>query len=554
MSDAESGGPVADAPVAWDGGETRSDGDGHFAIECVPEGATLAIEHPRYQPSELSADVRSVARLSLDRWHFDLVLVDASDGAPLAGATVASGAERKDADAQGLVSLWPALGDPVRISHAGYYTTTVVFAGQPTEEVALEPSRLTIELRDAVSSRPITRGLALAYVAGSDEPRAVDVADAGTVVLDDVDAIERVLIKVPGYRRVALETVTTGRQTVMLEPFESKGVYVPLGLLTRPERLNGVLDLVESSPELNTIVVDVKGDRAYLAWNSANPIARDTEGYIAQCMPLDELLQDCERRGIYVIARIVVFKDDLLAESHPEWAVMREDGSYYRDLEELRWVDPFQQAVRDYNIALAREVAEMGFDEVQFDYLRFPSDGSTKGNVYSRESNFETRTATMAAFCQQAHAVIRLTPAFLSADVFGLTVWVDDGRDMGIGQRLTDIAPNVDYVCPMLYPSTFGEGNLGFDYPVQYPYEVVYHSVLKTIERTDTQVRPWLQHYSLAVDYGVQELLRQKKGAEDAGTHGWLYWNSAAKYDATIFQSDAYELLDPWPEPPVKDE
>jgi len=380
------------------------------------------------------------------------------------------------------------------------------------------------------------------------EPAMLSPDSVGRIVLDDAETVDRVLCKVPGFRTKTVDVSAAGEQTVMLQPFEARGVYVPLGLLTRPERLAVVLDLVEESEELNSIVVDVKGDRAYLAWDSAHPIARDTEGYIDQCIPLGDLLADCEERGIYVIARIVVFKDDLLAESHPEWAVMREDGGYYLDLEGLRWVDPFQQAVRDYNIALAIEIAEMGFDEVQLDYLRFPSDGSTKHNVYSRESSFETRTEAMEAFCRQVSEAIAPTPAFLSADIFGLTVWVDDARDMGIGQRLCDIAPHVDYVCPMLYPSTFGEGNLGFDYPVRYPYEIIYHSVVKTRSRTDTLVRPWLQHYSLAVDYGVQELLRQKLGAEDGEAHGWLFWNAGAKYDASIFGPEAYDLLDPWPE------
>ena len=141
-------------------------------------------------------------------------------------------------------------------------------------------------------------------------------------------------------------------------------------------------------------------------------------------------------------------------------------------------------------IALAQEVAAMGFDEVQFDYLRFPSDGQTKGLAYSQENTLEKRTAMMAEFCAQTYAALNLTPAFFSADVFGLTVWVAPSNDMGIGQRLDDIVPSVDYVSPMLYPSTFIPGNLGLDNPGRYPYEVINRSVIEDAGAHPADRRP----------------------------------------------------------------
>jgi len=546
--DRETGQSVVGADVRWNGGAALTGEDGRFTVDCLPEETELTVRHAQYRPVLEAVSGKQLLEVAVSRWELALTVVDKSDGNPLSGAVAESASTSGRSDEMGVVTLQPTLGESFTVALDGYHTQSTVFEGQDALTVRLASNRLRLRLESIETGEPITTGLALVYSLDGSKPAMLTPDSSGQVLVDGVEAVGRVLCKVPGYRIESVVVSSAGEQTVMMQPFEARGVYIPLGLLTRPERLAGVLDLVEGSSELNSIVVDVKGDRAYLAWDSAHPIARDTEGYIDQCIPLEELLADCEQRGIYVIARVVVFKDDLLAESHPEWAVMREDGGTYRDLEGLRWVDPFEQAVRDYNVALVVEIAEMGFDEVQLDYLRFPSDGSTKDNVYAMESNFQTRTEAMEAFCRQVSEAIAPTPAFLSADIFGLTVWVDDARDMGIGQRLCDIAPYVDYVCPMLYPSTFGEGNLGFDYPVRYPYEIIYHSVVKTRSRTDTQVRPWLQHYSLAVEYGVQELLRQKLGAEDGEAHGWLFWNAGAKYDASIFAPDAYDLLDPWPE------
>ena len=128
------------------------------------------------------------------------------------------------------------------------------------------------------------------------------------------------------------------------------------------------------------------------------------------------------------------------------------------------------------------------------------------------------------------------TGAFLSADTFGLTVWVDPGRDLGIGQRVVDIAPYFDYLSPMVYPSTFSEGSINVENPALHPYEVVYGSSLAGIEYTSTKIRPWLQHFSLyGVIYDTPQILAQRTAAEDAGTCGWLFWNAGGKYDVAVF-------------------
>jgi len=329
---------------------------------------------------------------------------------------------------------------------------------------------------------------------------------------------------------------------IALEPFEARALYVPFMLLALPDRINEILTLVDGSEELNAVVLDVKGDQSYIAWESQVPLAQEVDAHYRGLMDLREFLTLCHDRDIYVIARMVMFKDEELAKTRPEWMATHADGRAYVDLEGLRWVDPFRREVRDYNLDLAREIALMGFDEVQLDYVRFPSDGSTRGLTFSEESTFESRTRAIAEFCTEMRDTLAPTPAFFSADIFGLVMWVDPGRDMGIGQRMEDVAPFVDYISPMLYPTTFGPGNLGYQNPGLYPYEVVYRSVRKTQERTDTLVRPWLQHYSIGgINYGMLELLKQKKAAEDRNSSGWIYWNSRGLYERELFMEGTEE-------------
>jgi hypothetical protein len=183
-------------------------------------------------------------------------------------------------------------------------------------------------------------------------------------------------------------------------------------------------------------------------------------------------------------------------------------------------------------------VAALGFDELQFDYIRFPSDGEVESLLYSQPSTEESRYRAIEGFMARLQA--ELDPlVFTSADVFGLTPWVD--HEAGIGQMIENVAPYVDYLSPMLYPSLYTEGVLRFEIPdpAHHPYEVVYRSLLLAAERTETKIRPWLQHYSLhGVQYGLEEYRAQKQAAYDAGAAGWLFWNASGIYEEELFQGE----------------
>ena len=191
---------------------------------------------------------------------------------------------------------------------------------------------------------------------------------------------------------------------------------------------------------------------------------------------LDDRLAGLKAKGIHTVARVVVFKDDVLARYRPEWAVAdTTTGSPWRDNERLAWIDPFHEDAWAYPIAVAREAALKGFDEIQFDYLRFPSDGRLGAARYSRASTMQSRVQAIARFLAQARLALAPVGAALAIDVFGYTGFNPD--DTGVGQRIEELAPLVDVLCPMAYPSAYHVGIPGFRDPVAHPYEVVLETV-----------------------------------------------------------------------------
>lgn len=458
-----------------------------------------------------------------------LTVVDALSGRPIPGAAVRVRQREIATDGRGQATL--RLRPAVSVVHAsvqGYLSASLVYVGEETAVLSLPPRSLTGVVRDAGDRHPL--GGALVY---DSQGRYVRTDSGGHFQFPDVNTDATLLIKAPGYRKESFRRGSRAIAYVDLHPFVAKGVYMPFGLFSNPQRVRAILDLVQQT-ELNTIVVDMKSDRGRLAYASAVPLAQQVGA--PQTGPTDivGLVREAHRRGIYIVARLVVFKDEPLAVAHPEWAARRADGTLWRDQENLGWANPFRQEVQEYNIAIAKEVAGLGFDEVQFDYVRFPSDGDIHNIVYEEENTADTRRAAIEAFMSRLEAELRPYAVFTSADVFGLVPWVDG--EMGIGQQMENIAPYVDYLCPMVYPSTFAPWSMQFENPALHPYDVVFRSVVQARSRTDTLIRPWLQHYSLyGVTYGPDEYLAQRRATEAAGGIGWTYWNAGGKYASSIF-------------------
>lgn len=314
-----------------------------------------------------------------------------------------------------------------------------------------------------------------------------------------------------------------------------RGLYMTYFSLGSPSYREHIFRLLDTTP-LNAVVMDVKGDRGWLAYPSST---QNLPGLSRDYYPMPDVaqvLRDLREQNIYTIARIVVFKDDPLARARPSLAIKDSlTGGPWIDSEGLAWTDPFRREVWSYNIAIAVEAARLGFDEIQFDYVRFPTDGAISTALFAEENNAENRSRTILGFLAQAQKELRPWGVKLAVDVFGYTVWWDN--EMGIGQRLEDIALYVDVISPMLYPSTFREGIPGYRYAVAYPYEIVYQSTAAAVGRlrgTDTAVRPWIQDFpDYAFDgraYTAQDVMAQQRAAQDAGASGWMLWDPRVKY------------------------
>lgn len=536
VNDAETGAPLSGSVVTAGQLSTTTDARGHYILQRVKTGTLLSVSMPGYESSTAVFNGQKVQDFSLRPTQTRIQVLDLYSGQPVSGSLVSCGADLFMADANGTVVIERLLhGSLLSIRAAGYAAAEYCYNGGSTVDVALRPNTLRGVVRDRVDGRPLA-GVEVTLLSAEGVVASALTDVDGRYAFQDLPPSLTFVAAAADYDRFEAPVGPVTKMNVYLQRFEVRGIYMPLGILTSERRVRELIELVERT-ELNAIVVDVKNDRGWLAYPSAEVKAQQSGAYQPRVMDIRQFLSLCKEKGIYIIARLVVFKDSTLAAAYPELAVHRTNGELWIDSEGSAWLDPFLTEVQDYNIAIAKEVALLGFDELQFDYLRFPSDGDVSEIRYSQESTLESRCRTINEFCARLRNELKPYAVLLSADIFGLTVWVAPEEDMGIGQRVIDIAPHMDYISPMLYPATFISGNLGYDNPLLYPYEVVYRSCMELAKRTKTRIRPWLQHYSWNnVVYGAEEMRLQKQAAADVQTYGWMFWNAAGKYNAESFR------------------
>jgi hypothetical protein len=368
-------------------------------------------------------------------------------------------------------------------------------------------------------------------------------ADAeGAFALEGLPPDTTLLVKVPGYEKV---TVGPTREPieVVLKPKVVKAAYLTYyGVADRGIR-GRVLDLLAKT-ELNAVVIDVKGDRGWIPYRTQVPeaLAAGAQGPII-LKDFGTMLAELKAGGVYTIARVVTFKDNVLARARPDLAVIDNwTGQAWIDNERLAWVDPFRPEVWRYNIAIAREAALKGFDEIQFDYVRFPTDGRVGQARYSKPNTRATRLPAVAGFLEQARRELAPLGVFVAADIFGYTAFNEGDTD--IGQRIEELVPHLDFICPMVYPSGYHLGIPGYRNPVMHPYQVVFESVRLIRKRAAPHlvgVRPWLQDFrDYAFDrrtFGPVEIRAQMKGADDGGAVGWMLWNPRNEYTAAALSA-----------------
>lgn len=343
-----------------------------------------------------------------------------------------------------------------------------------------------------------------------------------------------------GYRRTALSLPAEAGAAppLRLAAIRPKALYLTFWGIGDRHIRQAALDLAANT-EINALVIDVKGDRGWIPYPSRVSLAEKI-GARRQTTVRDmpALIAQLKGQGLYLIARIVVFKDDLLASAHPEWAVKTAGGALFRDRENLAWVDASHPEVWAYSLDIAAEAAELGFDEIQFDYLRFPD---TPGLSFAVPNTEEQRVAAISGFLTAARKRLAPYNVFLAADVFGYIPW--NANDTFIGQKIEVLAGQVDYLSPMLYPSGFHLGIPGYTNPVEHPYEIVSLTLKRAVDRTGLsplRFRPWLQAFrDYAFDrraFGGPEIRRQIDAAEKIGSDGWMIWNPRNAYSPDGFK------------------
>lgn len=309
---------------------------------------------------------------------------------------------------------------------------------------------------------------------------------------------------------------------------ENKAIYITAYTAGMKQRRAELVDLINKT-ELNSIVIDIKDYSGLIFFDSQLPIINQIKANDIRIPDLKEWLKYLKKEGIYTIARITVFQDPYLAEKMPSIALKAKTGGLWRDKKGLAWVDPTQKFVWEYNINLAKEVIKLGFDEINFDYIRFPTDGNIKNIVYANLDTDAKKNEVMASFYDYLDKSLRFYPVLTSADMFGMILWRNDG--LNIGQRFEDAAPHFDFICPMVYPSHYPPGFENFANPAEYPYEIVYRSLVRFKDQKQrARIRPWLQAFDLGAKYDASKIIAQKKATYDGGGLGWLLWNASNRY------------------------
>lgn len=341
-----------------------------------------------------------------------------------------------------------------------------------------------------------------------------------------------------------IEEEDTKEEVLLEEPDPRKAVRVKGIYVTSRAAMDMRDELVQiaDTTEINAMVIDVKDDNGKITYNMYSKAARDIEAVTNTITDMENFLRALKEKNIYPIARIVAFKDPYLAEQKKELALKNKDGSLYRDNNGECWINPYNREVWDYLIEVASQAAAAGFSEIQFDYIRFSTGKGMSEVDFGPEAETKSKEEIIIEFTKYAYEKLKPLGVFVSADVYGTII--SSSIDAGlVGQNYVEMSKYLDYICPMIYPSHFGEGNYGVEHPDLEPFKIV-RKVL-TASRTKLEqipegehraiVRPWLQDFTATwikhyQEYGGLELREQIGGVYGAGYNEWLLWDAGCTY------------------------
>jgi hypothetical protein len=561
VTDGYTGKPLAGAHIAAGQAISATTGaDGRYTLAGVPESFTLTVSAADHEEVSQSLKRTTSFDTALRPSMLAGTITDSYTGKPLAGAKVAAGSIAATTGADGHYRLEGLPENAtVMISADGYAALTQPIEKATTVDAALRPDVLKGALLDSATGAPVKNATVIATPNLNSTDVAfvrIDNQSDGKFRLEGIPEQGFIQVLAPGYLKATMELKPGGWPTeIKLEPFQSKALYITAAVAAGgPTLLNEYFDLIDRT-ELNTLIVDLKSDLrddlGLVYYDSQVPIVKEL-GTSKNYVDMKALLAEAKKRGIYTIARVQLFShDNALADAKPEWTIKdRKTGKVYADYPgpgiRYAYLDPWNRNVWDYNIQLGVEAAQMGFDEINYDYIRFPDwygdlasfrDSLEFSKPTDPVNNKEAMFANIAEFMRQTHRAINGAGAFFSVDVFGRVML---GPSLTISQDVKHMGPHADYICPMPYPSLWWPGYLDLDNPTAHPYEVILGTLRNggpLFEGEYAMVRPWLQDHTdpwqgnRVVKYGPAEVRAQIQAVADYGkAAGWMLYDSANAY------------------------
>jgi hypothetical protein len=339
-------------------------------------------------------------------------------------------------------------------------------------------------------------------------------------------------------------------------PVPMRAVYMTSCVAGTINFRNEVVKLVDET-EVNSLIIDIKDFSGTLSYIPNDPALKEYLSTRCYAPDMKEFIKKLHEKNIYVIGRVTVFQDPFYTKKYPEYAVRKlSDKTTWHDHKGISFIDVGARPAWDHIVAIAKDAYGIGFDEINFDYVRFPSDGNMK-DIYFSWSQGKTKSDALEEFFSYLHDSLKDTGVVTSADLFGMTTTNYD--DLNIGQVLEKALPYFDYIYPMVYPSHYPNGFNGWTNPNKYPYEIIKFSMDKAIARTvassttiahkggipiasttpqrytkevydKNKIRPWIQDFDYGGNYDIPEVKAQIKAAYDAGLNSWLIWSPSNRY------------------------
>jgi hypothetical protein len=540
VTDRYSGQSIAGATITLPEQTFATDVDGSALLEIVEDQVPITVHAPGYEGVSTA-----LARGGPENWQVGLRpnvlsgrLTDADSQSGVAGADVSviapDGAELATVtDSNGWFAFDSVPEDAtIRVFSADHGLSEESIGLRTEIDLVLEPTFIDGQITDAEGT-PIVG----ARVATLDASVETFTNTEGSFRLPGGSSVEELLVSAAGFADQILAVDESRQIAAALQGEQIKAVYANLGVLSEPERWNRLLEIADTT-EINAIVVDVKQDTIY--YDTQVQFFRDIEGMVTPLFVPEELLAELDARGIYSIARMVVFKDPVVAAGRPDLAV-RDDatGGIWYDMNGAPWVNAFNEELWTANAELGAELARLGFDEVQYDYIRFPSDGDLSTANFGPDYSEAARRAAIKGAVAEGAQQVRAAGAKFAIDLFPIIALLGD--DQGIGQTLQDLTPLADYVCLMVYPSHYERGNIPVEgHPNDFPAETVTYTLEQSqvwAPGTIAKMRPWLQDFTYPLEgysaYGPEDVREQIDAAEALGVSGWMLWNAAGEFQVS---------------------